>query len=300
MTMSIISTELLSRRYGRRTGIEAVNLNVGEGEIFGFLGPNGAGKTTTIRLLLGFLRPTLGRASICGWDCWRQSPRVKREVGYLPGDLRLYPWLTGRTALKIVGRVRGVDLRASGEDLADRFQLEMDLCVRSMSRGMRQKLGLVMALVHKPRLLILDEPTSGLDPLMQGELANCLRELATAGHTVFFSSHTLSEVETLCDRVAIVRRGHIIADETLQSLRSRARRIVELVFTDSETASRVQLPEFLKSYRRDGRQIYCELEGPTSPLVSWAAKQAIEDISISQPDLGRLFLKFYEAPLEPQ
>ncbi|HJN08724.1 MAG TPA: ABC transporter ATP-binding protein [Pirellulaceae bacterium] len=298
--MSIITTELLSRNYGTRVGIDAVNLEIGEGEIFGFLGPNGAGKTTTIRLLLGFLRPTLGRASIGGLDCWLESPRIKREVGYLPGDLRLYPWLTGQTALKIIGRVRNVDLREDGADLADRFQLEMDLRVRKMSRGMRQKLGLIMALVHKPRLLILDEPTAGLDPLMQAELANHLRELRAAGHTVFFSSHTLSEVESLCDRVAIVRQGHIIADETLESLRGRARRIVELVFPDGETAARVQLPDFLKLNRRDGCQCYCELAGPTPPLICWAGQQAIEDISISQPDLESLFRKFYESSLEPQ
>ncbi|MFC1759229.1 ABC transporter ATP-binding protein [Planctomycetota bacterium] len=298
--MNIISTEQLSLRYGRRMGIEAVNLNIGEGEIFGFLGPNGAGKSTTIRLLMGFLRPTLGSANIFGRNCWRESPQIKREVGYLPGDLRLYPWLTCRIALKIIGGVRGADLRASGADLADRFRLEMDLCVRKMSRGMRQKLGLLMALVHKPRLLILDEPTSGLDPLMQDELSNCLRELASAGHTVFFSSHTLSEVESLCDRVAIIRDGRIIADQTLQSLRARARRIVELVFTDKETSARVQLPGFLKLYRRDGRQCYCELEGPAPPLIRWAAEQSIEDVSISQPDLESLFRKFYESSLEPQ
>ena len=215
--MSIITTQALSRRYGRRLGIESANLEIGAGEIFGFLGPNGAGKTTTIRLLLGFLRPTYGCASIIGLDCWQESPRIKREVGYLPGDLRLYPWLTAHRALKIIGLVRGVDLYAAGADLAERFQLELDLPVRKMSRGTRQKLGLVMALAHKPRLLILDEPTSGLDPLMQVELAKCLRELAAVGHTVFFSSHTLSEVEALCDRVAIVRKGRIIADETLDS-----------------------------------------------------------------------------------
>ena len=219
--MSIIFTEKLSRSYGRRMGIEGVNLDIGEGSIFGFLGPNGAGKTTTIRLLLGFLRPELGRAKIFGLDCWLQSPRIKREIGYLPGDLRLYPWLNTHTALKILGG-RGVMICASGAGLADRFQLEMDLRVRKMSRGMRQKLGLVMALVHKPRLLILDEPTSGLDPVMQDELAGYLRELASDGHTIFFSSHTLSEVESLCDRVAIICRGHIVADETLQSLRVRA------------------------------------------------------------------------------
>ena len=298
--MSIISTEQLSRRYGRRIGIEAANLDVREGQIFGFLGANGAGKTTVIRLLTGFLRPTQGCASIFGLDCWRDSARIKREAGYLPGDLRLYPWLTGRTALKIIGRVRGVDLRANGAALADRFQLEMDLRVRRMSRGTRQKLGLLLALVHKPRLLILDEPTSGLDPVMQAELAKCLREFASAGHTVFFSSHTLREVETLCDRVAVVRQGHIIADETIQSLRAGARRNVELLFTDSETAARVALPVFLKHYRRDGRKLHCELEGPAPPLIRWAAQQSLEDISISPPDLESLFRIFYQVSLEQQ
>jgi len=298
--MNIITTEQLSRRYGGRMGIDAVNLDIAEGEIFGFLGPNGAGKTTTIRLLLGFLRPTLGRARVFGLDCWRESPRIKREVGYLPGDLRLYPWITGQTALKIIGRVRGTDLRASGADLADRFQLEMNLRVRKMSRGMRQKLGLIIALVHKPRLLILDEPSSGLDPLMQAELANCLRELASAGHTVFFSSHTLSEAESLCDRVAIVRQGHIIADEAIQSLRGRARRMVELVFPNSETAASLPLPSFLKLNRQDGRRCFCELEGTTPPLIGWAAKQAIEDISISPPDLESVFRRFYQSSTSPQ
>jgi len=298
--VSVITADGLSRRYGRRTGIAAVDLDIREGEIFGFLGPNGAGKTTTIRLLLGFLRPTDGQASVFGLDCWRSSPRIKREVGYLPGDLRLYPWLTGQTALRIVGRVRQTDLSAQGADLADRFQLEMDLRVRKMSRGMRQKLGLLMALVHKPRLLVLDEPTAGLDPLMQAELAGCLRELAALGHTVFFSSHTLSEVESLCDRVAIVRRGRIIADETLRSLRSRARRIVELVFPDPEAAARVQLPDYLKSGRRKGCRWRCELEGSTAPLLRWAAQQTTEDISISPPDLEDLFRRFYRESTETE
>jgi ABC-2 type transport system ATP-binding protein len=300
--MSIISTKRLSRQYGRRVGIQAATLNIHEGEIFGFLGPNGAGKTTMIRLLLGFLRPTGGCANIFGRDCWRESSLIKREVGYLPGDLRLYPWLTGHRALQIVGQVRGQDLRVSGGDLADRFQLEMDLRVRSMSRGMRQKLGLVMALAHRPRLLILDEPTSGLDPLMQDDLAKCLRELASGGHTVFFSSHTLSEVENLCDRVAVVRNGHIVADETLLSLRARAHRTVVLEFADSDSAARTELPSFLKMTRRDGRQCHCELEGRSGPLVAWAAQQPIDDVSISPPDLESVFRKFYETPIpvEPQ
>lgn len=293
---SIIKTDHLSRRYGRRVGVEAIDLEVGEGEIFGFLGPNGSGKTTTIRLLLGFLRPHGGRASICGLDCWRESPQIKRDVGYLPGDLRLYSWFTSRNALKIAGQVRGMDLAKAGAALAERFQLEMDLRVRKMSRGMRQKLGLILALAHKPRLLILDEPTSGLDPLMRGELADALRELAAAGHTVFFSSHTLSEVQHLCDRVAIVRRGRVVTDQRLETLRGRARRTVELVFEDEDEAARITLPDFLQLVRRDRSRLRCELDGPTGPLIHWAGQQQLADITISPPDLESLFEKFYKSP----
>ena len=296
--MTVIHTQQLSKRYGRRIALDSAELNVADGEIFGFLGANGAGKTTAIRLLLGFLRPSHGRAAIFGLDCWRDSARIKRDVGYLPGDLRLYPWLTAQRALRIVGRVRGLDLRKRGAELAARFQLEMDLRVRRMSRGTRQKLGLIMALAHKPRLLVLDEPTSGLDPVMQGVLASYLRELASAGHTVFFSSHTLREVETLCDRVAVVRQGRVIADETLQSLRARARRTVELVFADEEAAAGALLPAFLQPRRRDGDRIFCELEGEATPLVRWAAGQPLADITISPPDLETLFRKFYDVSLD--
>jgi len=297
--MSIIRTEQLSRRYGRRVGVDAINLEIGAGEIFGFLGPNGAGKTTTIRLLLGFLQPDAGRASIFGLDCWRQSALVKRDLGYLPGDLRLYPWMTARMALRIFGKIRGVDLSGSGGELAERFRLEMGVRVQKMSRGMRQKLGIILAMAHKPRLLVLDEPTSGLDPLMQKELARSIRELAAAGHTVFFSSHTLSEVESLCDRVAIVREGRIIADERLETLRSRARRTVELVFVDEEAAERADLPSYLQLVRRDGCRCQGELDGPTPPLVHWADDQPLADISIGPPDLGSMFHKFYQLPSEP-
>ena len=292
--MNIITTERLSKRYGRRVGIAAVDLDITEGEIFGFLGPNGAGKTTTIRLLLGFLRPSAGLARIFGLDCWRQSSRLKRDVGYLPGDLRLYPWMTVRSALKVFGQIRGLDMSAAGTDLSERFRLEMNLRVRKMSRGMRQKLGLILALAHRPRVLILDEPTSGLDPLMQQELADCLRDLASRGHTVFFSSHTLSEVEELCDRIAIVRDGRIVADETLQSLRSRARRAVTIIFTNAEVAGRVEPPSFLMVQKRRAGQWHCDLVGSTQELVRWAAEQPLQDISIGQPDLESLFRKFYQ------
>jgi ABC-2 type transport system ATP-binding protein len=275
-----------------------LNLRIREGELFGFLGPNGAGKTTTIRLLLGFLRASSGRATVFGLDSWQSTATLKRDVGYLPGDLRLYPWLNARLALQIFGKVRGMQLEAFGQELATRFALEMTVPVRKMSRGMRQKLGLVLALAHRPRLLVLDEPTSGLDPLMQEQLADCLRQMAREGHTVFFSSHTLSEVEQLCDRVAIVRAGRIVADETLQALRQRARRAVTLIFQDDAQVERIEPPDFLELCQRNGKLWNCELRGPAPDLIRWASGQPIEDVTIGRPDLESLFRKFYNAPPE--
>jgi ABC-2 type transport system ATP-binding protein len=296
--MNVIRAIELTKHYGCRTGVEGVRLEIPAGEIFGFLGPNGAGKTTTIRLLLGFLPPTSGRAEVFGLDCWRQSPRIKRDVGYLPGDLRLYPWMNAATALTVCGRVRGLDLLPAGLELAERFRLETHVRVRQMSRGMRQKLGLLLALAHRPRLVVLDEPTSGLDPLMRQELAVCLRDLAADGHTVFFSSHTLSEVEQLCDRVAIVRQGRVVADEALTSLRSRARREVTISFRDAEAASNIAAPPFLTLRERQGDRWQSELVGTAEQLVGWLASQPIRDVSIGPPDLERVFHEFYAAPEE--
>ena len=177
LSMSVISTEALTHRYGRRIGIKDLSLSVPEGSLFGFLGPNGAGKTTTIRVLLGFLRPSSGRASLFGLDCWRESSRIKAEVGYLPGDLRLHSWMTGAQALALFGAIRCRDLRREGDELAQRFHLDLSVKVRNMSRGTRQKLGLILAMAHRPRLLVLDEPSASLDPLMQEELRSQLRSL---------------------------------------------------------------------------------------------------------------------------
>ena len=220
--MSVIRLNNLTRGYGRRRGIEGISMEIPEATLFGFLGPNGAGKTTTIRVLLGLLRPSGGSAQIFGLDCWHQSKNIKRDVGYLPGDLRLPGWLTCEKALSIFGAVRGKNIRRRGIELAKRLDLDLHVNVREMSRGMCQKLGLILALAHAPRLLVLDEPTNSLDPLVQQFLHEILRELARKGSTVFFSSHSLSEVEQLCERVAIVRDGELVADESLEKLRDRA------------------------------------------------------------------------------
>jgi ABC-2 type transport system ATP-binding protein len=295
----IVAAEQLTKRYGRRVGVDRLELQVAEGEIFGFLGPNGAGKTTTIRLLLGLVRPSGGNARVLGRDCWRESHRIKQDVGYLPGDLRLYSWMTASRALRVFGRIRGRDMVHAGLELAERFSLEPDLPVHKMSRGMRQKLGLVLALAHRPRLFVLDEPTSGLDPLMQAELGRLLRELAQLGHTVFFSSHTLSEVEQLCDRVAIVRQGRIVADERLTALQQRASRLVTVSFTDAATAAAASPPDFLRNIHKEGACWKCEVTGSAQPLIRWAATHPIHDLEIGRPNLEHLFRSYYQADEVP-
>ena len=289
----MIEIERLTRRYGSRTGVEGVSLRIDAGSLFGFLGPNGSGKTTTIRVLLGFLRPTEGRASLFGRDCWQAGRQIRQDVGYLPGDLRLYPSWTGQQYLRLFGQIRRRDIAAAGGDLADRFSLDMAVPVRKMSRGMRQKLGLLLALAHEPQLLILDEPTASLDPLMQEQLLQLLRALAEKGHTVFFSSHTLSEVERLCDRVAIVREGRLVADETLETLRGRARRRFTIRWVQLTDAAEVKPPPFLSVDERRNRTWDGSLTGETPQLVQWAATQPIEDITIGHPDLDSLFRRYY-------
>jgi ABC-2 type transport system ATP-binding protein len=296
---ALIETQNLTRSYGSRRGIEGVSLSVPEGSLFGFLGPNGAGKTTTIRVLLGFLRPSSGAARMFGRDCWSQSPRIKADVGYIPGDLRLYPWMNGHAGLAIVGAVRDKDITAQGRMLAREFDLDLKVRVREMSRGMRQKLGIILALAHQPRLLVLDEPSTGLDPLVQEQFRSYLRSFTRRGGTVFFSSHTLSEVEQLCDRVAIVRDGKIVVDEPLESLRRRAGHEITIRWTDGGVMADVQPPPFLKLHRREGAFWVGMLEGPLDDAIRWLARYRIAELEVTRPDLERLFRRFYEHDQAP-
>jgi ABC-2 type transport system ATP-binding protein len=269
--------------------LQDLSLQVPEGSIYGFLGPNGAGKSTAIRILLGFLQPTQGQARILGRDCWRESCQIKAEVGYVPGDLRLYPWMTGARALDLVAKVREKDMRARSAELLERFQLDPSVTVRHMSRGMRQKLGLLMALAPDPRLLILDEPTTALDPLMQDQLMQCLRESAAKGRTVFFSSHSLAEVEQICNHIAILRDGVLVADESLASLRQRAKRIVLLTLPEGHSPA----PELLSVVEHHGEQWRCELLGPVPALLQWLASQPVTDVTVGAPDLETIFRSYY-------
>ncbi len=298
--MTIVQTIQLSKRYGKRIGVDCLNLEILEGDLFGFLGPNGSGKTTTIRLLMGFLRPTSGKARILGFDCWHDSPRVKAETGYLPGDLRLYPWLTGRIAADHFGRMHGRSLHKEFGELACLFDFDLDLPVRRMSKGTRQKLGLTMALAHRPRLLILDEPTTALDPLIQIVLYQCLRNLAEEGSTIFFSSHSLGEVEDLCDRAAILRDGRVVACERIADLRARAHRRVKILWRSEEDAACITPPAFLILGSRKGLEWEASLSGNAMDLARWCTAYPILDFSVAPPDLSQVFQSYYSKESEPE
>ncbi len=282
-------------RYGRRLGVDGVDLDVPTGSLFGFLGPNGAGKSTTIRTMLGFLRAARGTASVLELDCWHQSKVIKREVSYLPGDVRLYPWLTAERALRLLSAVRGEDVKRAGYELVERLQLDPTVRVRQMSRGMRQKLGLILALAPLTKLLVLDEPTTGLDPITQLELGRILRaRVASAGATVFFSSHTLSEVEQLCDRVAIVRAGKVVEAATILDLQSRAMRQIQIRFASAADLDAVKLPKLLQLVERQSTTLIAEFEGAATGLLEWLqAQTSIVDFAISAPDLETLFHRYY-------
>ena len=290
-----ITTRGLSKSYGKRPAVANLDLEVHEGSVFGFIGPNGAGKTTTIRLLLGFLSPGAGEARIFGRDCWRDSHHIKADVGYVPGDLRLHSWLTGHSALRIARLARGRELTRRGHELAELLELDLDVVVRNMSQGMRQKLGLILALAHEPRLLVFDEPTSALDPVMQDRLYRVLRDHASAGNTVFFSSHVLSEVEGLCDRVAVIRHGELVANETLDTLRAQAKRAVTIHWGSTAPPTP---PAFLELEEQRGSMCEYALEGTAAQLLDWLRGHDIDDFAVGEPDLDRLFKRYYEGEEE--
>jgi ABC-2 type transport system ATP-binding protein len=290
--MDVLATYNLTKYYGQRAALRGLNLRVGTGRLFGFLGPNGAGKTTTLRLLLGLLRATSGRADVLGRDAWRAGPTVRADVGYLPGDVRFYGWLTGRQTLAFLDAARGGSAKPEIARLAARLELDLDRKVRGYSRGMKQKLGLIAALLHRPRLLILDEPTVSLDPLMREVLYAELRAVVADGRTVVFSSHTLAEVDALCDEVAILRDGRLIEHERIAVLRQRALRRVELRLRAGGGLAE-PLPDGLRVLQRSDAQLSATWTGPADRLLAWLARCPVQDVTIAPPDLEDLFLAYY-------
>jgi ABC-2 type transport system ATP-binding protein len=293
---AVIETDRLTKTYGKDRGIKNVDLTVNEGEVFGFLGPNGAGKTTTVRTLLGFMKPTDGRAEVFGLDIEKDSVAIRALIGNLPGEFTLEDRMTGDQLLKFFARLRGVKDLDYAYEIAERIDADMGRPMRRLSRGNKQKIGLVQAMFHKPPLLILDEPTGGLDPLVQEEFLKIIGEVKDEGRTVFFSSHTLNEVERICDRVGIIREGRLSAVENTDDLINKSFRHVSLTFAEeleSEEANRFQNLEGVEGFDRDGVELTFDLHGNLDDMIKLAARHELVDMMYERPSLEEIFLAYY-------
>ncbi|HUL61876.1 MAG TPA: ABC transporter ATP-binding protein [Methanocella sp.] len=288
---AIIQTNNLTKFYGKNRGIKDVNITVRKGDIFGFLGPNGAGKSTTIRTLLDFIRPSSGGATIFGLDCQKDSLAIRRRIGYVPGEANLYGHMTGWKYLEYFGGIRGRYDAALAHKYAERFEIKLDRKMREYSSGMRQKVILIQALMNDPDLIIMDEPTKGLDPLVQQIFMDVVREEATRGKTIFMSSHVLSEVEKVCNRVAIIKEGGIVAEEDMESLKRKSGKVVEVKFRGAKpepfTVAGVGNIARLNGYYK------MTATGDIRSLLRDLASYDVEDVNIHPMTLEDIFLQYY-------
>ena len=291
MSGAAIRTFGLTKHYRNVVALDDLELEVAAGEVFGFLGPNGSGKTTTIRLLLGLISPTRGRAEIFGLDCRTRPVEVHRRLAFVAGEANLWPTLTGAETLHLLGRVHGGVDEAYRDELVARFELDTSKKVRAYSRGNRQKVILIGALMVRPELLVLDEPTSGLDPLMEQAFRRSIEEARDRGQTVFLSSHLMSEVEALCDRVAILRAGKLIDLGTLSELRHLSALTVEAVF-DGDVPELSRVPG-VTSIEVAGRVVRCQVRGSVEPLLKVLAGAGVSRLVSHEPSLEELFLAQY-------
>jgi beta-exotoxin I transport system ATP-binding protein len=290
----------LTKTYGATRAVRDLSLRVEAGQVFGFLGPNGAGKTTTIRLLLALQRPTAGRSAVLGLDCRRESVEIHRRVGYLPGELELYPRMTGQQHIDWFRRARGGHDQPFATELIERFGVTLDRPARELSKGNRQKVGLVLAFMHRPELLILDEPTSGLDPLMQHEFERLVRETVADGRTVFLSSHELDEVQRLADRVAIIRSGELVSTDTVDHLRRSAPRKVEARFPRAVSPVVFAGLDGVTVTACEGTRIALQVTGALGPVLKVIAGHDPVDLVSRPADLDELFLELYREPPSPE
>jgi ABC-2 type transport system ATP-binding protein len=290
---AIIETERLTKSYGANRGIVDLDLEVTEGEVFGFLGPNGAGKTTTIRTLLDHLRPTSGRARIFGIETTADPVAIHRRLGYLPGEFTLYDRLTGGQTIEFFGNLRGGVDPAYRDSLVERLDLDPSRRFKEYSKGNKQKVGLVVALQHRPELLILDEPTSGLDPLVQQAFYGLVGEAQAEGRTVFLSSHVLSEVERTCDRVAIIRDGRLVRTGRVDTLRDLAHHQIELRFAEPVPAAEFTALPGVSDVEVEDHILRLRVAGPMTPVVQAAARHELLDFLSSEPSLEATFLAEY-------
>lgn len=288
-----VAVEGLTKRFGRRRGIERLSFEVRAGEVLGFLGPNGAGKSTTIRLVMGLLLPTSGSVRVFGSDP-RREVSVRRRIGYLPGELALYPSLSGAELIGRVARMRGGVEARRVDQLVERLRVELDRPIRALSKGNRQKVGLVLAFMHRPDLLVLDEPSSGLDPLLREEFEALVRERVRDGATVFLSSHDLDEVDRVVDRVAIIRRGRLVGVDTVDELRQRAPRLVEVRFTEATDPTGVLALPGVRVLDANATALRLEVAGPLGELLRALQPLGVADLTARPASLDAIFRSFYE------
>jgi len=291
MPLMAIRAEALTKRYGGVAALDHLDLEVSPGEVVGFLGPNGAGKTTTIRLLLGLIRPTSGRGEIFGLDCERQSVEAHRRLAFVAGEANLWPSLTGAETLHLLGRVQGQVDEVYRDELIERFELDPSKKVRAYSKGNRQKVILIAALMVRPDLLVMDEPTTGLDPLMEQAFRRSIGEARERGQTVFLSSHIMSEVEAVCDRVGILRHGKLVEIGTLAQLRHLSALTVEATF-DGSVPDLSAVPG-VTVVTTNGRVVRCQVRGPVEPLLRVLAAAGVTQLLSREPSLEELFLAQY-------
>jgi ABC-2 type transport system ATP-binding protein len=289
----VIETVGLTKRYGGVRGIEDVSMVVEPGEVFGFLGPNGAGKTTMIRTLLDLLHPTSGSARIFGLDSRRDSVAIHTRLGNLPGEFAYEPRMSGHELVSFLAAVRGVPGLGRARLLSERFEADMDRPLGELSRGNRQKIGLVQAAFHEPELLVLDEPTGGLDPLMQEEFLAFVAEERDRGRTVFLSSHELDEVERVCDRVGIIRAGRLVAVEDVADVTRRSFRHVTVEFAEPVDSAEFRRIPGVSELEQDGARLIFKAQGDLDRVVKAAARRRVVDIELVRPTLEETFLTYY-------
>ena len=292
----MIETRGLTKYYGRTRGIDALDLSVKAGEFFGFIGPNGAGKSTTIRTLLGLLRPTRGSATVFGLDVTSRGTEIRRRLGYIPAEVGFYDGMTGEAMLRFAARMHRVE-PAWGRELAARMDLDLQRKADELSTGNRKKLAIVLALQHRPELVMLDEPSAGLDPLMQGVLFDLLRQEHRRGATIFFSSHVLDEVQRMCRRVAIVRNGRIVEVAEIETLRQRHLKRVRAVFP-GEPPARTLAIEGVTNLAVENDTARFDFTGPPHRLLAALASHRIVDVTIEDPTLDDVFLHYYGSDTE--
>lgn len=291
---NIIEVKNVTKDYEQGKGIFDVNIKVKKGEVFGFLGPNGAGKTTTIRNLLGFITPTKGQCFVSGMDCYKEAAKIQENLGYLPGEITFLDDLSGKQMLDFIAAMKGINNKTRMKELMEIFELDPRGKIKKMSKGMKQKIGIICAFMGTPDIIILDEPTSGLDPLMQNRFVDLVLEEKKKGKTIFMSSHIFEEVERTCDRTAIIKEGRIVAIEDMESLKAKKRKSYILEFeSEKELLKFKEENPSIRIIEIIGRNATVSIQGDIVKFLSEITKYKIKDLDVKKETLEEIFLHFY-------